>query len=172
MDASGKELTARDLWQLFDREYGLGEIQAPVHHTFAARDDEASSDVRHDARGFGAQDDPRHPGGVRLRAEVALFGRNLALDGHGNGPIDAFVNGLAAALGYPVRVLGYHEHSVGSGSTAQAIAYLELRINESRTLFGVGLDPNIVSASLKAIVSGVRRAGPVDLKVPASSLNT
>jgi 2-isopropylmalate synthase len=55
-----------------------------------------------------------------------------------------------------VRVLDYHEHATGSGANAQAVAYLELRIDE-QTLFGVGLDANIVSASLKAIVSGLQR---------------
>jgi 2-isopropylmalate synthase len=54
-------------------------------------------------------------------------------------------------------VLDYHEHAIGAGANAQAVAYLELRIGE-RTLFGVGIDSNIVSASLKAIVSGVQRA--------------
>jgi 2-isopropylmalate synthase len=59
-----------------------------------------------------------------------------------------------------IRVLDYHEHAVGAGSGAQAVAYLELRVGE-RTLFGVGADANIVSASLKAIVSGLQRAGVV-----------
>ena len=54
-------------------------------------------------------------------------------------------------------MLDYHEHAIGSGANAQAVAYLELRIGE-RTLFGVGMDSNIVSASLKAIVSGLQRA--------------
>jgi 2-isopropylmalate synthase len=60
--------------------------------------------------------------------------------------------------GSPVRVLDYHEHSLGSGADARAVAYLELRIGDALTLFGVGIDTNIVSASLKAIVSGLQRA--------------
>ena len=58
----------------------------------------------------------------------------------------------------PVRVLDYHEHAIGSGADAQAVAYLELRIGDGLTLFGVGIDSNIVSASLKAITSGLHRA--------------
>ena len=73
------------------------------------------------------------------------------------GVIDAFVEGLAAATGESICVLGYHEHSIGAGANAQAVAYLELRVGE-RTLFGMGMDSNIVSASLKAIVSGLQRA--------------
>jgi 2-isopropylmalate synthase len=55
-------------------------------------------------------------------------------------------------------VLDYHEHAIASGADARAVAYLELRVGD-RTLFGVGMDGNIVSASLKAIVSGLQRAG-------------
>ena len=57
-----------------------------------------------------------------------------------------------------MRVLDYHEHSVGSGANAQAVAYLEMRINEAQTVFGVGMDANIVTASLKAIMSGIHRS--------------
>ena len=56
-----------------------------------------------------------------------------------------------------MRVLDYHEHAIGSGAGAHAVAYLELRINE-QTLFGVGMDRSIVSASLKAILSGLQRS--------------
>jgi 2-isopropylmalate synthase len=90
-------------------------------------------------------------------ADVEVAGRRFSVQGAGNGPIDAFVEALAAASGETIRVLDYHEHAIGSGANAQAVAYLELRIGE-RTLFGVGMDSNIVSASLKAIVSGLQRA--------------
>ena len=58
-----------------------------------------------------------------------------------------------------MRVLDYHEHAIGSGAGARAAAYLELRVGESQTLFGVGIDANIVSASFAAIASGLVRAG-------------
>ena len=58
-----------------------------------------------------------------------------------------------------MRVLDYHEHAVGSGAHVQAVAYLELRVGQ-QTVFGVGMDANIVSASLKAIISGFQRAQP------------
>jgi 2-isopropylmalate synthase len=97
---------------------------------------------------------------VTLAAEVRLGGRDFAVRGAGNGPIDAFVEGLGEALGESIRVLDYHEHAIGSGANAQAVAYLELRVGQ-QTLFGVGIDANIVSASLKAIVSGLQRAQKV-----------
>lgn len=61
-------------------------------------------------------------------------------------------------LATPLRVLDYHEHAIGSGADAKAVAYLEVRIGDAVTLFGVGIDSNIVSASLKAITSGLHRA--------------
>ena len=149
MDASGKEFTAHDIFDIFEREYRVHSTAAPLHRVLG--------------QGGGAE------GGeaVELTAELELDGTTLALRGTGNGPIDAFVDGLARAGAGTVRVLDYHEHAIGTGSSARAVAYLDLRIGE-RTLFGVGIDPDIVTASLKAIVSGVQRTrGPVSATVDA-----
>jgi 2-isopropylmalate synthase len=136
MDDTGKELTAPQLWNIFEREYGIG----------------AHARARVEQPVFTGET-------LRLAALVQMGGRQFSVDGSGSGPIDAFVNGLNRHLGgSPVRVLDYHEHSIGSGADAQAAAYLELRIGDALTLFGVGIDANIVSASLKAIVSGLQRA--------------
>jgi 2-isopropylmalate synthase len=136
MDDTGKELTAPQLWDIFEREYGIG----------------AHARARVEQPVFTGET-------LRLAALVQLGGRQFSVDGIGSGPIDAFVNGLNRHLaGSPIRVLDYHEHAIGSGADAQAAAYLELRIGDTLTLFGVGIDANIVSASLKAIVSGLQRA--------------
>ena len=82
------------------------------------------------------------------------------------GPIDAFFARLASATVQAISVLDYHEHSIGAGADARAIAYLELRVND-RTLFGVGTDADIVAASLKAILSGFQRAQSWVLTIPA-----
>ena len=137
MDATGKELTAQDLFELFEREYGIRSIASPRHQ------------LLEEAQGVAGKL-------VRLAADVEVSGRCLSIQGAGNGPIDAFVQALGAACGQPIRVLDYHEHAIGSGADARAVAYLELRIG-AQTLFGVGMDSNIVSASLKAIVSGLQR---------------
>lgn len=134
MDHEGKELVARDLWQLFEREYGLATA-APAHVSTTEQTD----------------------GCVRVSAHLDWNGEVLPVQGQGNGPIDAFVNALNAATGRAVRVLDYHEHAIGAGAQAQAMAYMELRVDERHTVFGVGRDTNIVSASFKAIVSGLRR---------------
>ena len=138
MDASGKELTGFDLFTLFETEYGVRSTLAPEHLVV----DQSSGSS---ANSFG------------ISAQVTVAGQRHSLNATGTGPIDAFVEGLNASTGHSVRVLGYHEHSIGSGADAQAVAYLELRINE-QTLFGVGIDSSIVSASLKAIMSGLQRS--------------
>ena len=142
MDDTGKELVAADIWRIFEREYGVGDsARSGVSHPVIAEQDE---------------------GVVRLSADVVLDDTVVRVNGLGSGPIDAFVAGLNAATGAALRVLDYHEHAIGSGADARAVAYLELRvgqnIDEGQTLFGVGIDANIVSASLKAIVSGLSRA--------------
>jgi 2-isopropylmalate synthase len=130
------QFSAQDIFDIFEREFGLFSLRAPRHQVIE-----------------GGEAD----GIVRLAAEIVLDGRPLQLRGAGNGPIDAFIDGLAQACGQSIRVLDYHEHAIGAGSGAQAIAYLELRIGE-RTLFGVGQDADIVSASLRAVLSGLERA--------------
>jgi 2-isopropylmalate synthase len=74
----------------------------------------------------------------------------------GNGPIDAYVQALQP-LGLQVRVLDYHEHAMSSGGDANAAAYVECEVNGT-AVWGVGLDANIVTASIKAVTSAVNRA--------------
>jgi 2-isopropylmalate synthase len=83
-------------------------------------------------------------------------GETTTLDGVGNGPIDAFTN-LLGGVGIDVRVLDYVEHALSSGEDAKAASYVECAIG-GRVLWGVGIDANIVTASLKAIISAVNRA--------------
>ncbi len=139
MDEQGKELTAAQLWRIFELEYGLGDAGAASVSRVAIVDDAAGH-------------------GVQVRAEARIGDDVLTVQGKGRGPIDAFVDGLNAQMGIAVRVLDYHEHAIGSGADARAVAYLELRVGAAETVFGVGIDTNIVAASLKAIVSGLARA--------------
>lgn len=142
MDATGKELTAQNLYALFQQEYGLLTVKTPVNQQFTDHAGEPGMD--------GKQ--------VTLTADIDVAGRLMRISGTGNGPIDAFVQGLGEATGDVLRVLDYHEHAIGAGAHVQAVAYLELRVG-NQTVFGVGTDANIVSASFKAILSGLQRAG-------------
>jgi 2-isopropylmalate synthase len=139
MDAQGQELSAADLWTIFEREYGLAKPAVVEQLVMTEQAD----------------------GRLSLRANVETGGQRRAVLGVGNGPVDAFVAALAEATGVTVRVLDFHEHSMGAGAQARAAAYLELRVGEQRTLFGVGIDANIVTASMKAVLSGLQRAGVV-----------
>lgn len=133
MDASGKELSAAALWELFQREYGVNTVKAPQYRLSEA------------------------DGVVSMSAEIEVEGQKYFLESEGTGPIDAFVQALSAAVGRNVRVLNYSEHAIGEGANAKAIAYVELRVDDSQVCYGVGVDANIVSASLRAIISGVQR---------------
>ncbi len=144
MDAQGQELQAPDLWAIFEREYRLG-------------------DVAIDQQTIHEQPD----GCVRLVATVHIDGRAAQWTGQGHGPVEAFVHAACQATGVEIQVLDYHEHAIGAGASARAAAYLELRIADTRTLFGVGVDANIVTASMKAVLSGLLRCG-VTLAAPVT----
>ena len=149
MDTEGRELTAADLWRIFESHYRLAGADVPQirHQHMQERDD----------------------GTMRVRAEVEAGGRRIAIDGNGNGPVDAFVDGVSAATGQAVRVLDYHEHAIGEGASARAVAYLELRVGESRTVFGVGIADGIVAASMKAVWSGLQIAGLAEPRAAAAA---
>ena len=137
MDASGKELSAADLWELFQREYGVNTVKAPQYRLSEA------------------------DGVVNMTSHIEIAGEKYFLEGEGTGPIDAFVQALSANVGRNVRVLNYAEHAIGEGANAKAIAYVELRVDDAQVCYGVGVDANIVSASLRAIISGVQRVAAV-----------
>jgi 2-isopropylmalate synthase len=144
MDDQGREMTAADLWAIFGREYGLD----------ALRIDQQRLDQTEDGR-------------IALRVTAHDGAASATLQAQGAGPVDAFVSALSQATGVAIAVLDYHEHSIGAGAQARAAAYLELRIGGTRTLFGVGIDANIATASMKAVLSGLRRAG---IALPCATL--
>jgi 2-isopropylmalate synthase len=134
-DITGKELSSQELWELFSREY-LAPRSPYVYrsHQLAASTDGADTE--------------------RLTLQVENEGRPQTWLGQGSGPIDAIVN----AIGLPFDVLSYEEHSRGQGSGANAVSYIEITTRSRRTLFGAGMHPNIITASLLAILSAVNRA--------------
>jgi 2-isopropylmalate synthase len=93
---------------------------------------------------------------VRVRVGLRDGDERVDADGSGNGPVAAFLSVLAAE-GVDVRVLDYNEHAMSAGGDAIAAAYVECQV-EGRTLWGVGIDADISTASLKAVVSAVNRA--------------
>jgi 2-isopropylmalate synthase len=96
--------------------------------------------------------------GVRIvSAEITDNGETRRIEGRGTGPIDGFVNALSTYLGFELTVANYSEHSMQHGSNAAAICYMEMETPSGKR-FGVGIDTNIVAASLAAVVSAANRA--------------
>ncbi len=97
-------------------------------------------------------------GGSTIEATMRDGGEPVTISGRGNGPIAAFVDALSTIGDAPdVRVLDYAEHALSAGGDARAAAYVECAVGE-RVLWGVGVDPSIVTASIKAVVSAVNRS--------------
>jgi 2-isopropylmalate synthase len=146
-DATGKELPASEIRAVFEREYVAQD--APIRY----RDHRA----QHNAEDGHVE---------HLSARLDIDGVERTLQGAGNGPVDAFVQVLRREFGIDIHVQNYHEHGVGAGEDATAVSYVQLRVGADRAVYGVGLDSNIVTATLKAVVSAVNRGvgqGVIDL---------
>ncbi|MEI2810798.1 MAG: 2-isopropylmalate synthase [Nocardioides sp.] len=148
-DEEGGEVTPEEIWRIFREEYLERETPLKLNSV-------------HTSSAAGERDS--------LSVNVYIDGVARMLEGSGNGPIAAFVsalNDLAAQMradGVPgwedreeIRVLDYTEHALSAGGDAIAAAYVECAVGD-QILWGVGLDPNIVTASLKAVISALNRA--------------
>ena len=134
-DITGKELTSQELWALFESEYLTRRTPFMYRsHQLTTSTDGADSE--------------------RITLQVENDGRAETWHGQGSGPIEAMVKAVAL----PFDVLSYEEHSRGEGSAAKAVSYIEITTRSRRTLFGAGMHPNIITASLLAIFSAVNRA--------------
>ena len=123
------------MWAIFEKEYlSNGPRLGLLAHRTSSRVDEKDL----------------------LNCDVRIDGEIREIEGIGNGPISAFVDALTP-VGVEVKVLDYHEHALSSGGDAKAAAYVECQVGE-HTLWGIGVDANIVTASLKAVLSAVNRA--------------
>jgi 2-isopropylmalate synthase len=138
-DDEGGEVTAQQMWTAFSSEY-LPDPAAPWGRL-------TLTGHRHQAHGEQLDE---------MTVELTDSGVPVTVSGQGNGPIAAFVDALKS-LDVDVRVLDYAEHAMSAGGDARAAAYVECAVGD-RVLWGVGIDPNIVSASLRAVVSAVNRA--------------
>jgi 2-isopropylmalate synthase len=137
-DTSGEEQSPDDIWKAFDQEY----LSAKTPYEF----------VEHQTRADTHASEKR-----LMTATVKKNGVDVALEGEGNGPIDAYVDALKKDSDKDIKVFSYSEHSVGGGSDASAIAFVETEV-DGKHLYGIGQDSNIVAASLIAITCAVNRA--------------
>jgi 2-isopropylmalate synthase len=134
-DAEGGELTAPELYAVFRESYL--DVAEPLELL----------SYRHESSETGD----------RMVASVRMAGEERELEGAGNGPIAAFVAAVGKPLGLDVRVRLYHEHALTAGEDATAAAYVEADVDDE-AVWGVGIHPSIVTASLRAVVNSVNRA--------------
>ncbi len=144
-DAQGTEVTGEDIWRIFTDEY------LPVEPGNVAGLEPWGRLRLRETRTTAAED-----GTTTLSVDVVDRGEQHTLTGTGNGPIAAFVDAITK-VGVDVKVLDYTEHALSEGGDATAAAYVECAVGDD-VLWGVGIDPSITTASLRAIVSAVNRA--------------
>jgi len=144
-DETGREIRPADIWNAFEAEYLSQRIPLSCHQY-----SEGSS-----------------AGTVNISATVQQGKEEELIVGSGNGPIDAFVGALNGRFGLGIKIADYQEQSISEGASGTAIAFVEIQFGSSGPVFGAGMNPNIVTASLDAILSAVNRAvrlGRVTLK--------
>jgi 2-isopropylmalate synthase len=131
-DETGKELLSHEIWDIFDKNFMQGPNKAElISFELNTSDDEDDS----------------------IRVNAKLNQNKLEFLGSGNGPIDAMIQGINKKMGLNLSVTDYHQHSLGAGSDAKAVAYIEVS-DGNKTRWGVGIDENTIRASLRAIMIG------------------
>ncbi|CVN84034.1 2-isopropylmalate synthase [Micrococcus luteus] len=140
-DSQGGEVSGADLWRVFQDEYLPADAAEAQWGRYRLRSVSSASG---------------EDGAFRMEAELEVDGVTQTRTAQGNGPIDAFLR-ILGEEGVDVRVLDYSEHALSEGGAAMAAAYVEAAVGD-RVLWGVGLDHNTTTASLKAVVSAVNRA--------------
>ena len=148
-DTEGGEVSSEEIWSIFQDEY------LPV-------DDQEAKWGRFEL--FSTATQSELGGAVALQVRMRDGEDEKEFAGEGNGPIAAFLD-ILSRDGVDIRLFDYVEHTMGASGDAKAAAYVELEVN-GKTLWGVGIDPDISTASLKAIVSAVNRALRMEQKSP------
>ncbi len=138
-DESSRELNAADIWGAFVRAYRL---EVPQRFT------------------LGAYDETRASNGERIFAgAVEVDGVQKSISGRGNGLISSVVAAVREGFDVDLDIADYAEHAIGHGTTAQAAAYVECRTADGRTVWGVGIDEDVATASVRAVLSAASAVG-------------
>jgi 2-isopropylmalate synthase len=132
-DDVGRELQASDIWDVFQRTYHLN---TPQHYQLID------------------YDESRATNGDRIfTGKVSVGGKEQSVSGRGNGLISSVVATLAEGFGLSLDIQDYSEHAMGQGTSARAAAYVECRIADGRTVWGVGIDEDVATATVRAVLS-------------------
>ncbi|MFT6235330.1 MAG: 2-isopropylmalate synthase [Lentimonas sp.] len=137
-DADSRELPAKEVHEIFQREYV--NLTTPLELISIEREDFSKT------------------GDIRVEAEIRYNGEQMNITGTGNGPISAFVDALQMQGWKDFSLLDYRQHSIGGGSKTKAAAYIQIQHNEGVLVNGCGIDSNIELAGLRALISAFNRA--------------
>jgi len=143
-DLGSRELAPKEVHRVFEEAYV--NLKSPLELHSITRQDHNRSDE------------------VTIEAQVGFDGEVGLVAGTGNGPISAFVDALQTKGWKDFTLLDYRQHSIGGGSKTKAAAYIQIQQADGKVFFGCGIDPNIESAGLHALVSAVNRAHRARLK--------
>ena len=133
-EETGKEVSSSDIWKIFEDNFLIPKKNASYISHLSSTQNEVN----------------------QLELKMMIDSKELIINGLGNGPIDAFVNGLCEELNIQIKVSDYHQSAISSGSDAQAAAYIELEIDEKNS-WGVGINQNTTRASFEAIIVGLSK---------------
>lgn len=134
---TGTEVSPTAIWDAFNTEYLPKEPRVVLH----------SHELKSDS----------HTGTTSVTAQLIVNGEHITVTGDGNGPIDAFVHAVHDGLSTSIDVVDYAEHAMGQGSEATAVAYVETTDGKGNVRWGVGTDPNIITASFRAVLAAYER---------------
>ena len=134
-DSSGKEITGQEIWKVFREHY-------------------LTRDYPYKLVSFSTQANIDGEDRTNLKADIKKASSSSQIEGVGGGSIEAFISAINDGFNLSISVLDYHEHAIGSGEDAKAVCYMEMKI-ENKELWGVGMHTDIVTASLRAIISGL-----------------
>ena len=133
-EETGKEVSSSDIWKIFEDNFLIPKKNASYISHLSSTQNEVN----------------------QLELKMMIDSKELIINGLGNGPIDAFVNGLCEELNIKIKVSDYHQSAISSGSDAQAAAYIELEI-DGKNSWGVGINQNTTRASFEAIIVGLSK---------------
>ncbi len=137
-DETGRELHAGDIWDVFQKTYRLN---APQHFQLVDFEEGRAAD------------------GTRVFAgKIGVDGKERSVSGRGNGLISSVVAALDESFGVKIEVRDYSEHAMGGGADARAAAYVECATADGRTIWGVGIDEDVATASVRAVLSAANSA--------------
>ena len=137
-DTTGKEITGNEIWEEFRKHY-------------------LSPSKPFELQSFTTSQNSKGADRSEVAAKITVDGKEAEIAGEGGGAVEAFTNAMRSTFDLDLRVLDYHEHAIGAGADASAVCYMELKVDD-RELWGVGMHGDILTASLRALVSGINRS--------------